>query len=173
MANLALKQVSAPASSPSPDEAVAVLCGKVTDGSRRLADFVTRNPRLSRERGLDVASMQLQGIVDRERLDEVQKICAMGTKGRRMPLDPGLAVRLGNAERILDDAVKEMVRTGVPSAAADAVEPGLGQQEEAGLGLSWIPFAVIGVAAVGVVLLMSKKKGSEPAKELPSFERKA
>ena len=176
MAQLALKQAPAPAPAPAAadgNEALATLCGRVTEGSRRLADFVSRNPKLARERGLDVASMQLQGIVDRERLDEVGKICAMGSKARRMPFDPGLSTRLGNAERILDDAAKEMGRTDFPP-VTEAGEAVLGQQQNDGLGLSWIPFAVIGVAVVGVVVLMSqsKKKSDEPAKELPSFVRK-
>src|ERR1043166_7533724 len=177
MAQLVLKQAPAPAPvPPSPadgPEAIAALCGKIVEGARRLGEFVARNRRLARERGLDVAAMQLQGIVDRERLDEVGKICSMGATGRKtMPVDPGLSTRLGNAERILDDASKEMARTDRPAAPASAADAELGQQE--GGGVYWIPFAVIGAAVLGVVILMqsSKKKSDEPVKDLPFFERK-
>ena len=184
MGQLVLKQAPAPTASPAPaatapfpaaapdgTAAVAELCGRVVEGTRRLSEYVVRNRRLSRERGLDVVAMQLQGIVDRERLDEVQKMFSMGSNVRRtMPVDPGLATRLGNAEKMLEDAGKEAMRpdfSGGP--AAEGSE--MGQQQ--GGGIYWVPFAVIGAVVVGAVILMSQsKKKSEPAKELPSFERK-
>jgi len=180
MAQLVLTKAPPPASPSSAvpadgTEALAVLCGKIVEGTRKLGEFVSRNRRLARDRGLDVVAMQLQGIVDRERLDEVGKICAMGSKGKRtMPVDPGLAVRLGNAERLVDDSAKEMGRTDFQASGPDVDPVALGQQD-GGLGISWLPFAVIGAAVLGVVVLMqtSKKGSPEPVKELPMFERKA
>lgn len=179
MAQLALTHAPAPSPPASPsapadsNEAIGVLCGKILEGARRLGEFVARNPRLSRERGLDVVAMQLQGIVDRERLAEVGKICAMGSKGKRiMPVDPGLATRLGNAEKLVEDSANEMNRTGTSASWSDPDSAGLGQQQDGGLGLSWLPFAVIGASVLGVVILMQSKKKVEPVKEIPVFERK-
>lgn len=136
------------------------VCTSVLDGASELVSFVDKNRAEARKLGIETIAIELSGIVEGGRLQDIRDSLdeAVKTSGPAEISTDGLA-KLRRAESLLADAVGEM-------------DKGLGlgagrlEQSSSGVGYFWIPFAIVGVAAIGV-LIFAYKPTPPPTSVLP------
>ena len=130
-----------------PDKATKILgsCGSVVEKSKTLIQYVDKNRLRARQLGIETIAVELSGMIESGALKSVLGSLETSVKENKVcHISQASLDKLQHAEAIVSDATRQMDKQ-------------LSQANE-GVGYIWVPFAVIGAAAVGVAVLASKPK---------------
>ncbi len=130
-----------------PDKASQILgtCGSVVEKSKTLIQYVDKNRSRARQLGIETIAVELSGMIANGSLKSVLGSLETSVKENKVcHVSSASLGKLQHAEAIVSDATRQMDKQ-------------LSQANE-GVGYIWVPFAVIGAAAVGVAVLASKPK---------------
>ncbi len=131
-----------------PDKAEALLgtYRSVKSKSSELIRFVNLDPKRAKRLGIDGKAIELSGIIDGASLCNMQDMLRE-------------AVKDGKVSHVSSESISGLKRAETLSSdMALQLDGVLSQSKESDIGFAWLPFAVIGAAVVGVVVLTRKPK---------------